>query len=677
MHLPVIPTSLRLLGTARRRGLRHGVRAVLAVALFACPRLLAPAPAGAIILPSKVLDGPANNILEVDGAALAPDGSGGILYRKTVDGVAHVFAIPFAGGHWGGPLQVDGEDAFGAGQPAIAAGEGGRLLVAWVQPRNVNPAGVTLYELMSASLQPGAGGFGQAIMVDPNVGEPYTGDISALDPALAMAPDGVAYVVYRTIVSDCDTNHTGEPPNSGCLSGSTDKLIDVRVARFQYLTWSSLGVINRAAQVAMRAPTSENVPTIGIGLNGNGVVAWQEPAGDGLAARIWARRLFGTVLGNVLPASPEQVGGRPVTSDAEAPALAVGPYGQARLAYRIRGVPGSAVATTQLYLNSILSETAPHGSQPQGAVAVPGAAQGGLGAPSAAIDRRENFRIAWPQGGAARELAGEERSTGAPIAVGATGGQVLTTINPAAGGTTAWTNPPGAAPAVQAREDYAQGAFQQAQLAGGVPGQVSGLALGGDGAGDALLAFTQGPPGRSEVLGDFVQAPPAPFTLEAPTGWLRRGAARLAWEAAPDAVGGVTYAIYVDGRPRTRGLTGLSARLGVGGLGDGVHAVQVLALDTSGQRTMSPEARLKVDVNPPIVRLRLIDRRRGVRVTLLDWASGVNTRATAVSFGDGRTLRHRGTATHVYRRAGIYSIAVQVRDKAGNQATVDLRVRVR
>jgi hypothetical protein len=639
--------------------------------------LFAPSPAQAVIHPANVLDGPANDILELDGAAMAPDGSGGIVYRKTVEGVAHIFAVPFVNGHWGGPLQVDSVDAFGASQPAIAAGEAGRLLVVWVQPRNVNSSGVTLYELMGASLQPGAGGFGQAIVIDPNVGEPYTGDISALDPALAMAPDGVAYVVYRTIVSDCDTNHTGEPPNSGCLSGSTDKLIDVRVSRFQYLTWSSLGVINRAPQVAMRAPTAENVPTIGIGLNGNGVVAWQEPAGDGLAARIWARRLFGTVLGNVLPASPEQVGGRPVTSDAEAPALAVGPYGQARLAYRIRGVPGSAVATTQLYLNSILSETAPHGSQLQGAVAVPGAAQGGLGAPSAAIDRREDFRVAWPQGGAARELAGEERSTGAPIAVGATGGQVFTTINPAAGGTTAWTNPTSAAPAVQAREDYAQGAFQQAQLAGTVPGQVSGLALGGDGAGDALLAFTQGPPGRSEVLGDFVQAPPAPFTVEAPTGWLRRGAARLAWEAAPDAVGGVIYTVYVDGRPQTRGLTGLAASLGVRGLGDGVHRVQVLALDTSGQRTMSPETRLRVDVNPPIVRLRLIDHRRGVRVTLVDRASGVNTHATTVSFGDGRTLRHRGTATHVYRRGGSYSITAQVRDKVGNHATVHLRVRVR
>jgi hypothetical protein len=670
----VITVLTRILTLCERELRRALVGVALCTALPIC--LSAPTPALAVIHPASVLDGPANDILEVDGAAMAPDGSGGILYRKEVEGIPHVFAVPFANGHWGGPLQVDGEDLYGASQPAIAAGEGGRLLVVWVQPRNVSSGGVTLYELMSASLQPGAGGFGQAIVVDPNVGEPFTGDVSAVAPTLAMARDGAAYVVYRTIVSDCNSGQTNEPPNSACLPGSTDKLVDVRVARFQYLTWSSLGAINRAPQIAMRNPTAENAPAIGVGLNGNGVVAWQEPGSDGVA-RIWARRLFGTVLGNVLQASPEQIDGRPVTSDAEAPALAVGPYGQARIAYRIRGAPGSAVATTQLYLNSILSETAPHGSQLQGSAPVVGATQGGLGVPSAAIDQREDFRVAWTQGGAAHELAGEQRVAGSPVVVGAAGGQALTAINPAGGGTTAWTAPPGAAPAVRAREDYAQGAFQTAQLAGTIPGQVSGLALGGDGQGDALLAFAQGPPGRSEVLGDFVQAPPAPFTIETPTGWLRGGAARVAWEAAPDAVAGVTYAVYVDGRQRIGGLTGFATRLRAAGLGDGVHKVQVLATDASGQGEMSGTSTLRVDANAPIVRIGLLYRGRGVRVVVSDRASGVDAHATVVSFGDGHTTRRRDTVAHRYRRAGTYAIVAQVRDRVGNHATVHLWVKVR
>jgi hypothetical protein len=648
--------------------------AALLACLLVC--LLAPARAGAVIQPASVLDGPANNILEVDGAAMAPDGSGGIVYRKSVEGIAHVFAVSFMNGHWGGPVEVDGEDLYGASQPTIVAGEGGRLLVVWVQPRNVSSSGVTLDELMGASLQPGASGFGQAIIVDPSVGEPYTGDSSAVAPRLAMAPDGAAYVVYRAIVNDCETNRAGEPPSSSCRPGSTDRLVEVRVARFQYLTWSSLGAVNRAPQIAMRSPTPENAPALGIGRNGNGMVVWQEPGSDGVA-RIWARRLFGTVLGNVLPVSPEQLGGRPITSDAEAPTLAVGPYGEARIAYRIRGASGSAVTTTQLYLNSILSEAAPHGSQPQGAAPVPGTAQSGLGMPSAAIDQKEDFRVAWTQGGAVRELAGDTRATGSPLAIGASSGQTLTTINPAGGGTTAWVSPSAAVPAVQAREDYSQGAFQTAQLAGMTPGPVSGLGLGGDGQGDALLAFAQGPPGRSEVVGDFVQAPPAPFVLSAPTGWVRGGVAAIEWEPSPDAVTGVVYAVYVDGRPRIAGLTALGVRLGATGLGDGIHKVQVLATDSSGQQTMSPINLLKVDANPPIVRLRHVDHGRGVRVTVSDRASGVNAHATVVSFGDGRTTRHRATATHVYSRGGAYRITAQVRDRAGNRATVHLRVRVR
>src|SRR5580693_6926997 len=113
---------------------------------FSC--LASPEPCMAVISPAGVLYGPTNDIVDVDGVAMAPDGSGGALYRRNVDGVVHLFAIPFANGHWGTPAEVDGEDLYGASQPAIAAAEGGRLLVVWVQPRNVSSNGVKLYELM-------------------------------------------------------------------------------------------------------------------------------------------------------------------------------------------------------------------------------------------------------------------------------------------------------------------------------------------------------------------------------------------------------------------------------------------------------------------------------------------------------------------------------------------------
>jgi hypothetical protein len=649
-------------------------RALAAVhAAASAAALLLPDRAPAVIHPAAVLDGPSNAVLDVDGAAMAPDGSGGVVYRKQVEGVAHVFAVPFQDGRWGAPVEVDGEDAYGASEPAIAAGEGGRLLVVWVQPRNVSPANIVEYELMGASLQPGASAFGQAIAVDPSVGEPRTGDAGAVDPRLAMAPDGAAYVVYRVVLDDCALGDEGNPEEARCRPRSTDKVVSVRVARFDYLTWSSLGQVNRAPQIAMRNPTPENAPSVGIALDGNGVVAWQEPDASG-AARIWARRLFGTVRGNVLPASPETFGGGAVTSDADAPSVAVGPYGDAQIAYRVRGAPGTAVPTTRLFADSLLSETAPGGSRLQGATAIAGAAQDGLGAPSAAVDQREDFRVAWTQGGAARELAGGH-GTSESSTLGSGAGAAPTAINPAGGGTTAFASPGGPA-AVQVREDYAQGAFQTAQLAGDVPGPVAGLSLGGDGQGDALLGFAQGPVGRSEVLGAFAQAPPSPFVLDVPFGWVRARSAAIGWEGAFDAVAGIAYTVYVDGRPRAR-TTGLGARLSAAGLGDGVHRVQVLATDASGQRTMSARGELKVDANPPVVRVALIDHGVGVRVTVRDAASGVDAGATRVRFGDGSGANRRRTVSHRYRRAGLYTITAQVRDRVGNRAVVRMRVRVR
>jgi hypothetical protein len=650
------------------------MRAACAIVLLVV--LTLPARASAVIHPAGVLEGPANNILELDGAAMAPDGSGGIIFRKQVEGVTHVFAIPFRDGSWGEPLQVDREDPYGAGQPAIAAGEGGRLLVVWVQPRNISPRNVTEYELMSASLQPGADGFGQAIMVDPNVGEPDTGDVSGVQPKLAMAPDGVAYVVYRVTTDDCGIGDEGNPENAKCRADSTDQVMEVRVARFDYLTWNSLGAVNRASQIAMRAPSSSNAPAIGIDVNGNGIVAWQEPDASGVA-RIWVRRLFGTVKGNVLQVSPESVDGRPVTSDAEAPVIADGRFGEARIAFLVKGAPGSAVATTQLYDDSILSEFDPHGSMLQPAQSVSGASAVDLGPPSVALDPSGNFRLTWSQGGAVRELAGSNQAMGAPVQVGAASGPVPTTINPAGGGTAAWSASAGGLAVVEAREDYAHGAYQTAQLVGGVPGAVSGLSLGGSGEGDALIAWMQGPPGRSEIVGDFVQAPPAPFVLSAPDGWVRARAANVEWEPTTDAVAPVTYSVYVDGRPFLSGLTVTHASLSSAVLGDGVHEVQVLATDSAGQRTMSAESPLKVDANPPTVKVALIDHRQGVRVTVRERASGVDAGATKVSFGDGQHANGRATVSHLYAHPGLYTITAQVRDNVGNQATVHLRVGVR
>ncbi len=647
------------------------VLAALTGMLWLAPRALA------VVHPAQVIAGPANDLVAVAGAAMAPDGSGGVLYRARVEGVMHLYAIPFREGRWGSPLQVDTEDPYGASEPAVAAGEGGRLLVVWVQPRNVSANGVTLYELQSASLAPGASGFGEAITVDANVGEPYSGDAGHVEPRLAMAPDGVAYVVYRVVTDACDTGgpDVTNPRDVECPQGRSRQLVDVRVARFDYLLWSSLGTINRDRQIAMPDPSPANAPTIGIGVEGDGVVAWQEPENAGEPARIWTRRLFGVVKGTVLAASPGTIGGRAVTSEAEAPEIAVSRFGEARLTYRIDGGKGSAVTTTQLFLSSLPSSFDPNGGKFEAPVTLPDAAASSLGASSAAVDPSGNFRLAWTQGESVWLMSGGLQGLGTPTAIGTGDGPVQTTINASGGGATAWPASEAGRPVVEVREDFTRGAYQAATLAGDVPGPVSGLSLGGSGQGDALTAWMQGPPGRSEVVGDFVQAPPSMLVASTPSGWVRTREATVLWEPVSDAVPDVTYSVYVDGRQVVSGLHDTSVNLRSALLGDGLHQVQVLATDSAGQRTMSAKAPLKIDVNPPIVRTQLIDHHRGVSVRVSDSASGVDAQATRISFGDGAHSSEHARARHLYRHAGVYTITARVRDNVGNGATVRIRVR--
>jgi hypothetical protein len=66
-----------------------------------------------------------------------------------------------------------------------------------------------------------------------------------------------------------------------------------------------------------------------------------------------------------------------------------------------------------------------------------------------------------------------------------------------------------------------------------------------------------------------------------------------------------------------------------------------------------------------------------VRVRVYDDPAGIKARKTLVDFGDGTTVTGRDTVTHLYRRAGRYTIVVHAGDKVGNQRDAHVRVQVR
>lgn len=642
----------------------------LATLLAALAMACVPAPARAGALAPTVLAGPSSSILEVDGAALAADGTGGVVYRQMQNGVPHVFVSRFLHGRWGSPIQADVGQIGPATDPAIAAAEDGELLVVWVQPWtwiSASPgAAATLhYELMSAVLQPGAQSFSQIVQIDD------VGDGSAAYPALAMAPNGDAYLAYRVVTNPLAPGTTLpiQPMRAG------DELVEVRVARFNGLSWSLLGQVNGLpGQVTMRKPSASNAPAIGVNDAGDGLIAWQEPEISGVA-RIWARRLSGTTKGNIMQVSPSTIDGAAVTVDADAPALALSEYGQAVVAFRLAGGSGSPLHAAGLMVNPLTLPVAEEVSSFTGAVPV--ASAEGIGPPSVAIDQDGDYRISYSAGGSARLLIDKEGKALPQLTLGSGSGASLTALSPEGGGATAWaTQNASGQPAVALRQEFPDGAWQEGLLTAPISGAVADLSAAGSGLGDELVGFRQDAGAQTRVVAGVAQAPPQQFRIEAPSGWVSARDAILRWQPALDSLGSVTYSVIVDGRVLARGLSGLSLRLSVRELGDGVRHVQVLATDDLGQETMSPPATLKVQSNPPLVSVREIGDGR-VRVRVYGDDAGVRRGKTSIAFGDGAGVRGRDTAVHRYSRPGRYTIVVQAIDTVGNRREAQIEVSVR
>jgi hypothetical protein len=613
---------------------------------------------------ASVIEGPNPDILDVDGAAMAPDGTGGLLYRKLIGGEPHLFASRFAGGAWQPPTRVDIEGIYGASFATIAAADDGRLLVVWAEPWAVIGQ-TTHYRLMSSELSPGAAGFSPAIPIDD------LGDGTAAYPSLAMAPNGVAYVVYRVVTNPLIGNNSIVPLRTG------DELIDVRVARYngQGLPWSLLGAVNDHPELTMRQPSASNTPAIGVGLTGNAVVVWQEPDISG-TARIFTRRIFGTRLGNVLQVSPDEVAGRPITVDADAPAVAVNAYGEARIAYRLSGGPGSPNGMAEMLLSTLPAETDPKGGQLEGSSVVGEASI--LGMPSVSVDGTGAMRLSYVGSETTTMVSADFKGIAAPVALGrASGSDAKTTIDPAGGGVTVWsaTNTAGA-PIVKAREEFGDGGWQLAQLSAPISGPVGEPVLGGSGQGDALIAFRQGPATQPQVMAAVAKAPPGEFLADTAIGWVKSTSARVSWTSPSEAYGATSYALVVDGQIRANGLTGHSTRIDPRSLGDGVHHIQILATDSLGQQTMTPPAELKVDADPPKLSITTLAHDT-VRVRVYDRASGAVGSATSIEFGDGARVSDKLSARHTYTRPGLYVIVVRSRDKVGNRLLARVPVRVR
>lgn len=659
----------------------------LPVAVVSMLLLAWPAVAGAEISDTHLIEGPSADVVEVTDAAMAEDGSGGVVYLKKADGRNHVFVTRFDGSAWSAPLRIDVGQAFDSSWPQIAAGNQGRLLVTWVQE-----FGVGSDRMFSANLDPGASGFTSPVPVDFNVGE-----ATSSYPDLAMNAGGQAYLAYLVIN---DTSAINPPGYVGA---------SVRVARYNNRLWSPLGSpVNRNPAAPLRLPTEATGPRIGIDVQGNAVVAWQEPD-DEFVDRVWARRLFGTTVGIPLQVSPASWEGVPLRGPADAFALDVGGFGQAAVALRQQPGQSSKLTAPRIFVNEMPDAFAKGAAAFAGARLADGGVRAGLGPPSIGVDPNGVFATGFGSDTVSLLGAGDNDKVGSVLRLdegaSSVAGDPQVDFAETGAAVAAWRELRGGAGAVGVQERRADGVVDPAGLSAPLGGAVGGLRMGGSGLGDAIVAWTQGSGANTQVAAAIVNAPPNPFFVQTPAGWRRQAEVAIHWAAAVNAIGHVDYSVSVDDEPVGKETKRLFALLRSGEIGNGRHRIQVFAIDDAGQQTGSRNAVLRIDRRPPKVTVRRHGRRLAVSVS--DGGrlgtSGLKGSSAQVSFGDGERSggggggkkgggtvistadRKKGgkskkpivkTVRHAYAKAGTYRLVVSARDHAGNIIHFERKVRV-
>jgi hypothetical protein len=625
--------------------------------------LCAPA-AQAIITPVATIDGPSAEIVELGGVAMAPDGTGGIVYRKRVEGRPHIFAAVYSGGKWGVPQRVDVGQPYESTFPAIAAGEGGRLIVVWV-----NHYSSTTDGLFSAAMSPGSTGFQKPVAIDLNIG-----NATGAYPSVAMNGAGQALVAYRVI------DEVSGPSTPNIPAGYV--LDEIRMARSNGEYWSEFGQpLNRDLAQPVLAPTATNSPKVAIDLTGQGILIWQEPD-DSFVNRVYARRIFGLTMGNILQVSPSSYEGDPLNGSVEDLAVDTAGFGEGAVAWLQQPSPGSGFTKPRVFVNEIPSSFDPKGSEFKGARIVDGAGAEGptglIGPLSMTVDPQGGFNVGYSIGDESFAAQGSEASVGTPLRLdeGGSGVPGNPGITRAADGAlaAAWKLEEHGSGAVAMYERRSDGTPAHALVSSPAGGAIDALGLAGSHEGDALAGFMQGSGTHTEIAAAEVNAPPGSFVMNVPDGWVTGKRIPLQWEQPVGGSPPLKYGVLVEDEEVAEGIAKTEYTLKPAQIGNGVHKIRIEATDSLGQVEESTSATLKVDRTPPSVRLHVHGRTVTVKVS--DHVSGVRKPSVHVSFGDGQSASGETAAKHTYTRAGTYILSVKASNKAGLKARLHKRVQV-
>lgn len=639
------PLALRSLPAVPRVALLTAT----AAALLALALAFAPVPARAALFTGDPIVGPTGALHTLFGIDLSPDGSGAIAYTMDDGGVPHAYASRLVNGAWSGSERLDADLGAAATQAAVAVGDGGRVLVLFVNGGNV----------YADTRADAASGWVRQTL--------WSGG-GASDPAVDLSVNGKAYAAFAT-------------PGAGGH--------DVRVAYSRNAgPWAVIGA-PFDANAGNDAGAGAGRARVAASADGVGIVVWGE-GGHVFARRVQGTRpsvvavdaLAGLTLEGVQAASADL----PVVSTQDDDSFTgvamrasfdVG-GGTLRSRAVFRRLRGSRFETT------VAADGASFGSG-QGS-ANPHIATVGTGQGLVTAGNEVTFATT-----ALQLLFDVEPSTvlgmDSLVTNGATGYAVPATAT-ARKMLVAWQlTPPGGAPEIHARyrdggDFEAEQAISRGDL--GPTAAADGLFAAGDDSGNVAVVYVQDVPGQGRAIAmASVDQPPGRFAAARVAGFERSDRPTLAWTTSRENWGRY-FRVTIDGVEA--GITGRRSFRPSVALAQGAHSWQVVALDHRGQQYTAPPSTVRIDSVPAFVKARIDGAREAgaalrLAVQATDTPTGTarkavgiltsGVRAISVSWGDGSPAEQiqRGSQ-HAYAGPGRYTLRVVVIDRAGNRTTL-------
>jgi hypothetical protein len=603
-----------------------------------------------------VVDGPSPDIVSLSGLSVARDGTGGLVYLKNVGGTQHVFVSRLLGGVFRTPQQIDSTLAGPSSQPVIAAGNGGVLLLAFI-----NGGGLYVVQALSASQ-----GFSAP---DGVIG-------GASNPSLQLSNLGKAYLAFT--VADG--------------AGS-----DVRAAFWARGSWA-LESSPLNAIPADDAGTGSGRPQVATAGDGVGTVVWGE------GGHIYSRRVWGVGPSVVIEQADGPLPGCSEVS-ADDPQAGVG-GDSSYVGVAFQEVVSCGGQRQQRVLFNRLHGSAYDGLTPVDGLSTSGAdgaeqpqvvmSEYGAGwvvsnrDGSNPLDANQIFAMSLANNAATKGLLRVDSFANAapPDAVAGTAGLFSNVV--------AWQQNPGSAgvPEIRVRFTPAKSTMGPETVVSspqnGPTDAADGLDASGNVNGDAAIAWVQGVAGARQIVTAQLYQPPGGLHALKKSFYARTPHPLLSWSAVSDPWR-LTYLVFVDGVQIAQ-TSATSLRIPAV-TPDGLHRWEVIAVNPAGLENQSKVATVFVDRIAPLVKTSVLGTREvlkrlqvfvsygdpppplspaadasGIGKVSVNW--GDRTKLVALKLGNHRSF-------HTYLKPGRYRVTVTVTDKAGNTTRTVTTVKVK